>query len=180
MNKKFILIICALCLAGFVSKELSSKPSDLSIRSVIMMDQKEKEPLKTDLKVKLSNPKFPSVVTTKGDVATINFESNKSLEGKKLVLKIYFPVGMRGVGGIEHFIYKGESVVKLRDHIAGKYTMTSDKQGKIKLVISTPRVSGPPSFLLRGKRSITIKLMLQEGKKEILVSNVLSVELEFK
>jgi len=176
MNKKLILIICALCicLAGFVSL--------IKLEAAV-----GKELPKTDLEVTLSNPEFPSVVTTKGDVATINFESNKSLEGKKLVLNIYFPVGIGGVRGTTQFIYKGESAVKPGQGTAGKYTMTSDKKGQIKLVIATPLVSGPPdsfgrsaTFLLSGKRSITIKLMLLEGKKEILVSNSLSVELEFK
>jgi len=149
--------------------------------------EKEKEPLKTDLKVILSNPGFPSVVTTQGEVVTINFESNKSLEGKKLVLNIYFQVGIKGVRGFTQFIHKGESVIKPEIQIPGSYTVTSDKQGQIKFVIATPQVRGPPdsygmteTFLLQGKRSITLKLMLQEGKKEVSVSNSLSVVLEFK
>ena len=147
----------------------------------------EEEPLKTDLKVILSSPGFPSVVTPKGDIATINFKSNKSLEGKNLVLNIYFPVGYGGVKGSTRFIYKGESLVKPGRSTAGKYTMTSDKQGQIRLIIATPQVSGPPNsfgrsetFLLHGKRSIIIKLLLHEGDKELRVSNLLPVEVEFK
>ena len=149
--------------------------------------EKAEEPLKTDLKVILSNPEFPSVVTTQGEVVTINFESNKSLEEKNLVLNILFQVGIKGVGRFTQFIYKGESVVKPERQIPGSYTMTSDKQGQINFVIATPQIGSAPdsygmteTFLLSGKRSITLKLMLQEGKKEVSVSNSLSVVLEFK
>jgi hypothetical protein len=146
-------------------------------------------------KVNLHSPQIPKVSTPDGTVASLEFQSEKSLEGYKLVLTLEFQVQQGGVSKTMYYLYQGESPRMPTQYGSGLFSMSPGQSGQIRFIMYTPEIQGPPSrrvgyqsygqrrlFRLQGHKKVSICLcMCQDEKcsKRLKISNSIETLVKF-
>ena len=158
--------------------DIAHKPDDISVSTV-----------------KLHSPQIPKVSTPKGIMASLEFQSERSLEGYKLVLILDFQVNQGGVSRVKHYLYEGKTPRTVTKYSSGLFSMSPGQSGQIRFLMYTPQIQGPPSgrvgypsygqgrfFRLMGHKNVSICLcMCQDEKcgKRLKISNSIEESVKF-